>query len=312
MAAGSCRICGQHQRHREHGEREHERRDVGEQHLAARGGAQVHQRLRRAQLAPAPHQQHDHGRTEETEGQAAGPAPVGTLGDRQQQAHQRRRQPGRADEVEPPAGAHVRLRHRDGSTSAVTTTPSPADGPEQHVPVGVLGEQRRRGQAERAADAERGAHHRGRRAEPFGRQLVTHDADPQRDHAGREALQRPADDHRHQAVAERRDDRADDQQDEADQQHPPLAVHVAEPPHDGVATAPASSVAVITQAVSAGGGVEQRGQLGISGMTSVCISETTMPPSASTTTTRLGRGFVRAGWDIRVLRSRVQCDCEQI
>jgi hypothetical protein len=44
-----------------------------------------------------------------------------------------------------------------------------------------------------AADTEGGAHGRGGRAEPLGRQLVAHDADAQRDNSRRQALQRPSD-----------------------------------------------------------------------------------------------------------------------
>lgn len=68
-------------------------------------------------------------------------------------------------------------------------------------------------------------------------------------------------------------------------------------PADGVATAPASSVAVTTQAVPVAGASRSRGSSGTSGITSVCISETTIPVRASTTTTAfvLGGPGVREG-----------------
>ncbi|GAB3745676.1 hypothetical protein GCM10027598_82660 [Amycolatopsis oliviviridis] len=56
-------------------------------------------------------------------------------------------------------------------------------------------------------------------------------------------------------------------------------------PTTGVATALASNVAVMTQVASAGEESRSSGSFGISGMTRVCISETTIPPSANTTTT---------------------------
>ncbi len=71
-------------------------------------------------------------------------------------------------------------------------------------------------------------------------------------------------------------------------------------PTTGVATAPASSVAVIAQVASALEVPSSEGSFGISGMTRVCISETTMPPRASTTTTTFGRG---AAWGESMRRS---------
>ena len=60
-------------------------------------------------------------------------------------------------------------------------------------------------------------------------------------------------------------------------------------PTVGVATAAASSVAVITQAVSALDAFSSVGSWGTSGMITVCISATTMPANASTATTAFGR-----------------------
>jgi hypothetical protein len=68
-------------------------------------------------------------------------------------------------------------------------------------------------------------------------------------------------------------------------------------PTTGVATALASSVAVITQVVSAGSAWRSSGSWGTSGITRVCMSETTMPPRASTTTTTFGRGGAALVWD---------------
>ena len=61
-------------------------------------------------------------------------------------------------------------------------------------------------------------------------------------------------------------------------------------PTTGVATAPASSVAVIAQMVSDALAFRSVGSWGISGITRVCISETTIPEKASTITTAVGRG----------------------
>ncbi len=61
----------------------------------------------------------------------------------------------------------------------------------------------------------------------------------------------------------------------------------------GVATAAASSVAVIAQAVSAADACSSRGSSGTSGITRVCISATVIPAEASTGTTapvRTGAG----------------------
>jgi hypothetical protein len=70
-------------------------------------------------------------------------------------------------------------------------------------------------------------------------------------------------------------------------------------PTTGVATAPASSVAVIAQAVSDAGALSSSGSFGTSGMTSVCMSETTTPANASTGTTTP----VRGAWEPTVLCS---------
>lgn len=62
----------------------------------------------------------------------------------------------------------------------------------------------------------------------------------------------------------------------------------------GVATAAASRVAVTAQAVSDAGAFRRLGSSGTIGMTRVCISETTIPPKASTATTTFGRGGAAA------------------
>jgi hypothetical protein len=58
----------------------------------------------------------------------------------------------------------------------------------------------------------------------------------------------------------------------------------------GVATEAASRVAVTAQAVSEAGASRSFGSSGTMGMTSVCISETTIPARASTATTAFGFG----------------------
>ncbi len=61
-------------------------------------------------------------------------------------------------------------------------------------------------------------------------------------------------------------------------------------PMVGVATAAASRVAVIAQAVSAAGAPRRLGNCGTSGITTVCMSDTTMPEKASTATTVFAGG----------------------
>ncbi len=56
-------------------------------------------------------------------------------------------------------------------------------------------------------------------------------------------------------------------------------------PTTGLATAPASRVAVIAQVASDGEEFSSLGSSGTIGMISVCISETVIPPSARTQTT---------------------------
>jgi hypothetical protein len=114
-------------------------------------------------------------------------------------------------------------------------------------------------------------------------------ADPQRDDASGEALQGAADDHGRERVAQPCDDRAGHQHGQADQQHASLAVHVAEPPDDGRRDR-AGEQTVSAQVVSAAEAPRSAGSLGTSGMTRVCISETTIPANASTTTTGFARG----------------------
>jgi hypothetical protein len=62
-------------------------------------------------------------------------------------------------------------------------------------------------------------------------------------------------------------------------------------PSTGVLTAPASSVAVIAQEVLPALACSRAGNSGISGTMRVCMSATTMPASASTTTTVCGEAL---------------------
>ncbi|GAA5226004.1 hypothetical protein GCM10025778_05340 [Paeniglutamicibacter antarcticus] len=63
----------------------------------------------------------------------------------------------------------------------------------------------------------------------------------------------------------------------------------------GVITAPANSVAVMTQEASEAVVFSSVGNCAISGTTSVCIRETTMPTNARIVTAALGEGFLFVG-----------------
>ncbi len=184
-----------------------------------------------AQLHHAPQEQDDRGGGEQAERGAGGPAPVAALGDRQQEQHETGGQAERAQQVEGALGAHRGLRY-DEEGEGDGEHAEAGGAVEEGVPVGVLGDQGGGGQGEAAADAYGGAHQGHRRAESFAGQHVAHQADAERDRAHREALERAAGDHEQQIAGERADQRADHHHREAEDQHAPLAVEVAEAAHD--------------------------------------------------------------------------------
>ena len=156
-------------------------------------------------------------------------APLRALRDREQQADQRHREPDRARQVEAATRAHRRLvdpaQHRGDQQRT-----EHGRAAEQPPPAGLLGDDAGERQADRAADAQRRAHQRHSAADPALGQHVAHDADAQRDHAERGPLQRPRDDQRADVGGERAERRTHRHQRQRHDEHPALAVHVAEAP----------------------------------------------------------------------------------
>jgi len=209
-------------------EAEHQRREVGQQDRPAGGRADVHQRGAAPQLDRDQHAgEHDRG-GQQSERPGRGPAPGRGLGQRQHEGDQRGGQQSGADEVDPAARLARGLGH-DGDRGQEGGRADAGGDPEQDVVVGVFGHDTGEGEPERATDPEHGADQRDGRRHPFARQFGAEQADAEGDRRHGRALDRPADDEQAEVVGEGVEQRARDQRSERDQQHEPLAEHVAEP-----------------------------------------------------------------------------------
>ena len=227
---GQLEQLRQDQGHREHREAEHDRGEVGEQHLPAGGGAQVHQRLAwcAAPTSPRPAGRRRRRRTGRGWCRWSSPSrrPWRSASSRDTSPADR---PERADQVEAAAGAHLATPARRPRRAARATAPRAAEIQNRTCQSELSAIKAAAGRPRAPPTPSEALISAVDRAEPLGGQLVTHDADAERDDTGGQALQGPADDHRDQGVGQRADDRAGHQQHEADQQHAALAVHVAEP-----------------------------------------------------------------------------------
>ena len=264
MAFGSCSSCGRTSDIANIAKPNTTDGEVGEQHLAACGGAQVHQRLRGAQLPPAPQQQHD----------AAG----GEQADREARWSSPSRRPWRSPAAGRPARPTARprptrsnrppVRTADSGTSVSTSTAASGAEARRAPRTARASRRARRGARRRAARARRrrpatrssarSPSRAARRGSSSRMMLMPSGID-----TDRQALQGPSDDHRGQRVAERRTTT------EPTTSSARLTSSIRRLPYmspsrptTGVATAPASSVAVIAQVASDAEACSSVGQFG--------------------------------------------------
>lgn len=155
--------------------------------------------------------------------------------------------------------------------------------PEQGMPVQCFRNHRRQRQPKSTSDSQRGAHCGCCAAQPGWREFVTHDADTQGDHTCGKPVKGPSDDQRHQAETEC--PTADPTTSRARLISSIRRACRMSPsrPTVGVATVPASKVAVPAHVVSPAEPDRTSGSRGSKGITRECIKETTMPAKASTT-----------------------------
>ena len=148
-----------------------------------------------------------------------------------------------------------------------------------------------------ATDSQRSAHHRNSAGELLGRKYIAHHTDTQRNDARQQGLagfgrQRGG------ITLELRAPTTEPVTNSAMLIRSRRRLPNMSPkrPMVGTATAAASSVAVTAHAVSDAGAFRYSGRCGMIGMTSVCMSETTMPENARTATTAVVAGdFVVCG-----------------
>ena len=159
------------------------------------------------------------------------PAPYGGLAQRQQQAEQGHREQDRAGEVEPADPALGRLGEEQPAAQQRHEAAGHQD-PEQQVVVGVLADQPGQRQAERTSGTEHRADQGHAEQRAAQRQYHGDQADAERNGGHRQSRHAAPDDQRDQAVAQGADERADGQEGGTHNEHQPLAVQVAEPPHD--------------------------------------------------------------------------------